>query len=155
MIREDMQGDDGRSPDKELRQALGEWIEGRAWDHYATLTTAKPVTRSRLFTMFRNRFVRKLEQLAQRRIDWLLVVEGDSARKHIHLHALLYSTARLRVPDIQHRWGLGRSRVEIYRPFGGAAPYMAKDLPENPWAWDFSRRLPPLRRNALGQSEAQ
>ena len=60
------------------RRAWGEWLSGFEWNHFATLTfTYQP--RSEVAVREFRRWVRRLEQRAQRRINWFFVLERGSA----------------------------------------------------------------------------
>ena len=128
-------------------QAWGAFLESLEWDHLVTLTTKRPWLPTRLQASFREAFIRPLERLAQRRIDWFLRLE-ESARHHPHLHALLFGTSDLTCRDLQSRWPKGYSRVSVFRPHEGAGLYLSKGIESAPDSYWLSRRLPP-RREAL------
>ena len=133
-------------PMREYRQEVAHFLVGFRWTHVAHLGCEKPMTSHRLWVEFRYRFIRRLEQSAQNRLQWYCVEEADSSGR-LHLHALLGGTAQLRIKDLDRSWKCGFGRFTIY-PLRfssrfSAVCYMLKEVDENA-LHDVSATLPEL-----------
>jgi hypothetical protein len=127
----------------ESGRGWGGYLDGLKWDHVATLTTRHPKSERRLLECLRWGFVRRLERIAQRRIDWFCRLETTNSGGHLHVHALLSGTSGISCREIQRHWRQGHSRVTVFRAGGGAGDYVTKGLDLSPDSYWISRRLPP------------
>ena len=109
-----------------LRKAWGEWLAEKEWDHFATLTFTHPNSSWAARREFR-RWIRRLEQRAQRRVSWFFVAEKGAAET-LHLHALVCGTRRLPDSMLADAWSNGRCDVSAYDRQRGAAHYLAKQI---------------------------
>jgi hypothetical protein len=103
--------------------------------------------------------VRRLERVAQRRLDWFLVVERSAGFAHVH--ALISGADDLALNRLQRAWKLGFTRVERYDPQRGAAFYLTKGFddsgrPESGRTddYDLSRCLRRVSRESGGRAES-
>jgi len=130
-----------------MRAEWASFLRSVRWSHFVTLTVSEPVSVDRLRREFVAGFVRRLAQVAQRRLGWFYVIEpGADAQRH-HVHALLAHTEPLRIPQLQRAWKLGITDISAYDPQRGAAGYVSKYLAGNPDHYDVSRH--PLPRGVL------
>ena len=131
-------------PMRTYREHLAHFLVGFRWSHVAHLGCEKPMSSSRLWSEFRYRFVRRLEQSTQNRLQWYCVEQADSAGR-LHLHALLGGTDRLRIKDLDRSWKCGFARFTLYPLLFAArlsaAFYMLMELDENA-QHDMSASLP-------------
>lgn len=127
---------------------LTNYLSGRAWSHFVTLTTSRTRSDESLIRTFTNRFIRPLTRQAQAPIPWFYVVERDGAFETTpHLHALLAGTESLSIDTISAAWPLGFTNVKLYDASRGAASYVTKSILADADSYDFSRRsAPPVRR---------
>lgn len=135
---------DGNGTHTELKRAWAHFLERRAWNHVATLTTRHERSSAVLVRTFENTFLRTLARMAQRRIRWFAVVEGgfdDDSRTHIH--ALLSGTELLRTKQIESAWPFGFTRITSYSQSEGIELYVSKSLAKATESWRMSRSLPP------------
>lgn len=128
-----------------VREAWAEYLDRHQWDHFITLTTASQYTAATLERRITRGYLRRLERVAQRRIDWFLVLEATHHAPHLHAHALVSGTKALSVATLQRHWSVGHSRVTIVRPGPELGSYLAKTLHTNPDSWSSSRCFPPKR----------
>ena len=122
-----------------VAQSWGEWLTRYEWDHYATLTfTYEPTVDQarRDFTRFR----RRLEQRAQRAVQWFSAIEtGQFGRRH--MHALLQGTQGLAAEEVEAPWRSGIARVEPYDAKRGATYYVSKTIGRAATEHDISECL--------------
>ena len=109
-----------------LRKAWGEWLAEKDWDHFATLTFTHPNSSWAARREIR-RWIRRLEQRAQCRVDWFFVAEKGAAGT-LHLHALVGGTSGLPDSMLVEAWRNGRGDVSTYDRQRGAAHYIAKQI---------------------------
>ena len=136
-----------------IGREYGTFLGRYAWAHYVTLTTRFPVSPAALRAEF-DRFVRRLERVAQGPVSWSYTTEGGSFAERVHAHALLGGTERVTTAAIERLWPSGNTRVQVYDPAGGAAEYVSKDVGREPDYHDISRRLPPLLADHLAKLRA-
>ena len=118
----------------------GDWLDQYEWTHTATLTNRRP-TRADVAVEHVPAWVRSLEQRAQGPVGWVAVAE----QKHhgeAHLHVVLYAE-NLTVKLVERAWRRGHTEVELYRPGGRWAYYVAKTLgrPDTEWRVGDPRHL--------------
>ena len=102
-------------------------------------------SQERAVLLFKRRFIRRLEQLAQRRVDYVYALErGTGGRWHIH--ALLNGTESLTCEHVGAAWDAGRADVQVYDPRRRAARYVVKDAGDGKTHWDFR-----LKQNEAGR----
>jgi len=126
---------------RRFRDEVGGWLSRCVWRHYATLTDDYGNSPASLLRQGR-KFIRRLESMARRRVDYFLIVEGARCG-FPHLHALLLGTDFLTVKEMERAWRLGFTSIRRYDPTRGAADYVAKELAHvdfDPDLWDI--RLP-------------
>jgi hypothetical protein len=126
---------------------LTDYLSGREWSHFVTLTTSRARSDDSIVRVFTNRFIRPLARHAQSPVAWFYAIERDRAfETSPHLHALLAGTAALTTATISAAWPLGFTNVKLYDPTRGAASYVTKSVLADVDSYDFSRRsAPPLR----------
>lgn len=124
---------------RDFKKAWASWLRRYRWDQYATLTFRRPTSGAVAAHLFR-RWVRRLNQRAQRRVDWFVVVEWDRA-VGFHLHALVGGTAALTNRELSAAWRWGWTRITRYDPRRGAAAYACKHLAKPSVEHDVSVRL--------------
>src|SRR5687767_2542120 len=127
---------------RKLGACWAQYLDSLDWHHVVTLTTKAGLQADRLQDRIVHGYFRTLERVAQRRLDWFLVLEQSHGGQHHHAHALIAGTVDLAVDQMQGLWHLGFSRIAIFSPTGGAGGYLTKTLPEAPDSYRFSRRLP-------------
>ena len=116
------------------------------WSHFATLTTAEPMSEQRLVRQFNNRFVRQLARLAQGGIQYFYAIEHDRATGQFpHLHALLHGTASLTTSEVRAQWPFGQTDATPYDRALAAAAYVSKGILIDPDNYDVSPSWPPRR----------
>lgn len=130
--------DDGR----QLRAAWGNLLSKVAWSQYLTLTSDSPISADRLLQDFRQRYVRRAEQLVQRPVYWFAVVEGIQIG-FPHLHALMAGTNALSITQLERLWKRGYTRILQYDPGKGAAHYIVKEFGPRNRDWDVYDIVPP------------
>ena len=125
-----------------LQRAWADHLNGFAWDHAVTLTSRYPMSRVAIARAFTNKFVRRLSRRLQGPVPFFWIVE-QATHGFPHLHALVSSTARLSVEEMQGLWSMGFTRIVTYDARRGAAFYTTKDI-ASPDRDDYgvSRRLP-------------
>ena len=109
------------------------------WDHYVTLTIRWSVPADAAEAYFR-RWARRVEQRAQCRLDWFLVLEHSFAG-HVHIHALVNNTGVLRSRELAAAWSWGWTRIVRYDRRRGAARYVSKNLDKPNVRYEISPRL--------------
>ncbi len=137
------------------RRALGEWLaRGFVWHHVVTLTFAlrqreenwllrrsrhvrREPTEAGAFVQFR-RWIRRLEQRAQRGVGWFVALERGAACR-LHLHVLLAHTQDLNCSALVKAWPYGRADASPYDPSQGAPYYFTKDVSSD--VVDFSHDI--------------
>lgn len=112
---------------QQIPGAWGDWLAGEfAWHHFVTLTFAFQPSPERAVRQF-SRWIRRLEQRAQRRVGWVRALERSPAGL-LHLHVLTTNTADLAPAALEHAWPCGRVDASIYDRTKGAAHYITKDF---------------------------
>jgi hypothetical protein len=130
----------------DARHAWGEWLGGFSWDHFATLTFVYDSQAEAALREF-GRWIRRLEQRAQRRVSWFFALEPDSGGQ-LHIHVLLAGTDRVGVGGLRGAWLNGKSHIARYQSHGGAARYVTKFLGSKCAGYDLNlggMRMPPHR----------
>lgn len=117
---------DGDCCGSELIATWGTWLEAMSWDHFATLTFAYQSSPEHAQSRFKQ-WIRRLEQRAQRRVDYFYFVERGAGGT-VHIHAILLGTGGLSEKSISAAWMQGRSDISAYRVRGGAARYVVKAI---------------------------
>ncbi len=108
------------------RKELGPWIQTFTWDHFTTLTFKHSQTETTARTHF-TRWIRRLEQQAQRSVGWVQALERGAAGR-LHFHVLTVGTDQLAPRAIEIAWRCGRADASRYDPGKGAARYLTKDV---------------------------
>lgn len=111
---------------RKVRRQWGEWLEGKPWDHYVTLTFASPMSVEGSKKGFK-RWIRSLEHQLGRATEWFMVLEATAVGVP-HLHALVHGTSPLAIDTMRTRWGHGFTKIRHYKPGCGAAFYISKSL---------------------------
>jgi hypothetical protein len=134
-----------------IAKAFGDHVASYDWNHWMTGTPASPTySPGALERHFKRKFVRRVEQRTERRVEWVSVVERSPGGV-FHVHAVIAGTATLDVDHVRDCWTLGRVDVERYDPTRGAAWYLSKQYGEVSEHWerfDLSRYMPPRRAAA-------
>jgi hypothetical protein len=111
----------------QARQAWGEWLKQYIWHHYVTLTCSDPRrSEAAAHAQFR-RWIRCVEQRAQRAIGWFVALERGAGGL-IHHHVLTVGTDELDGQALAAAWPLGLVDAPRYDPARGAAYYLGKDI---------------------------
>lgn len=124
---------------RRCRQAWVSWLRTFDWHHYVTLTFRWSVPADMAEAYFR-RWARRVEQRAQCRLDWFLILEYSCAGA-VHIHALVGNTDVLRPHELAAAWHWGWTRIVRYDPRRGAASYVSKHLTKPGFHYDISPRL--------------
>lgn len=139
---------DRRQRPPEIRPAsskdYGDWVASYEWDHFTGLTYTRTVSREAAIAGFK-RWIRRLEQRAERRVCWCYALERHLSGQ-FHLHCLLYAAGALTCRAAQEAWNNGYSHLAHFRPDIGGAEYVLKSLDNSEAEYEFSKYLPPLRR---------
>jgi hypothetical protein len=140
---------------KKIARALGDNLNGFEWDHIVTLTYKFPRTPERIQRDVEAGWIRRCERNAQRPVAWFYAIERGAAGL-LHVHALIWGTARLTPKQLDRAWRsdwqsrgrkLGRTQIDRYDPSAGGAWYASKDVCERALWWDVSLRKPPERKS--------
>lgn len=136
-----------RKPAIEVRRATAKdyarWVASYEWDHFSGLTYAHAISRETAIAGFR-KWVRRLEQRAERRVCWCYALERHLSGR-FHLHCLLYSAGTLSCRAAQQAWDSGYSRLAVFRGDIGGPEYVLKSIGDADAEYDFSKHFPPLR----------
>ena len=131
-----------------IAQAFGDHVASFDWDTWITGTPASPMySPGAVERHFKRKFIRRLEQVAQRRVDWVSVIERSPGGV-FHIHAVLAGTADTAIDRVQKCWTLGIVEAERYDPTRGAAWYLSKQYgqPSEHWErFDLSYHMPTKR----------
>lgn len=119
------------------------WVALYKWDHFTGLTYDGAVSRETAIAGFR-RWIRRLEQRAERRVCWCYALERHLSGR-FHLHCLLYAAGALSCRAAQQAWDNGYSRLAVFRGDTGGPEYVLKSIGDFDAEYDFSKHLPPLR----------
>jgi hypothetical protein len=132
---------------KQLRPAWNDFLGQVEWDHIATLTTRFEYQCAALDAEFQQRFIRRLAQLAQHRINWFSVLE-EHVSGYPHMHVLLVGTSDLTIKQLQGAWTAGFTRIKVLpraaavrARYRAAIHYVTKRLVTNSDNFDISPRL--------------
>jgi hypothetical protein len=136
-----------------LPTSYGEYLDGFAWEHFVTLTSARKRTPDELLRLFVDKFVRQLASVAQRSVCWFVAVEGGDDDRRPHLHAVVWAAGRLSNQELVRAWTtstpegrrvpLGRAEVDAYDRELRGVFYLTKELtPVRDW-YDVSKTTPP------------
>jgi hypothetical protein len=121
-------------------------LMGPDWSHFATLTSAEPMSEQRLVRQFNNRFVRQAARLARGGVQFFYAIEHDRATGQFpHLHALLHGTSHLTTSELRAQWPFGLTHIAPYDRALAAAVYVTKGILVDPDGYDVSSTWPPLR----------
>lgn len=112
-----------------VERAYADWLRLQAWDHFATLTFSNPASAEGAANGFRS-YVRHLESLAKRAVNYFASVESGSLNDRIHVHAVLAGTEALTVLQIGAAWRCGHATVRLFDPGLDGIAYVAKSLGE-------------------------
>lgn len=138
-----------REQDREVR-GWAQYLDRYSWDAFASLTFAQPRSPDGARRQF-ERWIRRVEQRVQDRVDWFLVVESSPAGV-VHVHALCGARSRPDAREFQEAWTFGRAEVEAYDPGRGARFYLSRKIPtERVLHYDVSRGLDALRMKFQAQ----
>lgn len=119
------------------------------WSHFATLTARSPMSDAALVRSFENKFIRQLNRLSGRQVDYFFAIERSADPSFGgHIHALLHGTKELTTRAIRDQWMLGNTSVSVYDRERDAALYVSKGILLDPDNYDVSRRWPPRREDA-------
>jgi hypothetical protein len=120
------------------RSAWGDWLYEYPWDHVITLTfnySASPDMATRWF----GRWLRRLEQRAQRGLRWFYAVERGAAGL-LHIHVLIRGTSEIGTAALKAAWAPGRADADRYDSTRGAAFYATKHVGRTVEHYDFDFR---------------
>lgn len=129
------------------RKAWTRWLEGVDWSHWVTLTFGWKTGVARARRDFEQRWIRRLEQTAQNRVDWFAVYERDDYTP-LHIHALVRGTDHLERRELRRAWGgLGHATVPEFDATRNGVAYMVKQVGEADVYYDirenFAGEVPP------------
>lgn len=131
----------------EIRRATAKeyarWVASHEWDHFTGLTYDRAVSRETAIAGFR-RWIRWLEQRAERRVCWCYALERHLSGQ-FHLHCLLYTSGALSCRAAQEAWDNGYSHLAAFRSELGGPEYVLKTVGTPDAEYDFSKHFPPLR----------
>lgn len=135
---------------------LTDYLSGREWSHFVTLTTSRARSDESIVRAFTNRFIRALARHAQSPVAWFYAIErGRAFETNPHLHALLAGTEALTSSTISVAWPLGFTNVKLYDLARGAASYVTKSVLADMDSYDFSRRSAPPLPHSPGRPETR
>jgi hypothetical protein len=109
-----------------LREAWGGFLHLYEWGVFVTLTFAQARSVESARRCF-DRWLRRLEQRSQTRVEWFLAIESSSAGV-VHLHALCNGGPNLTAGAYRDAWPFGRASVARYDPRKGARYYLVKEM---------------------------
>ena len=123
------------------RDAMGNWLRCRAWEHFLTLTTVGRISSGGLLRHFRTHYVRRLASVARQGVAWFAVVERTPGGQ-LHLHALTAGTAAVTETELERHWVLGIGEAQSYSADRRGPEYITKTLGciEAHDCWDLSWR---------------
>lgn len=110
------------------------------WSHFCTCTFRYATSPDLARREFLEGFVRRLEQRAQKRVEWYYVIE-TSPGGVVHLHALLGQTDHLPTVGMRQAWKKGITSIQRYDPSRGAARYVTKAIASGTVDYDVSPYL--------------
>lgn len=115
-----------------LREGWVEFLNPYDWSHVGTLTTDRvELSRDAFARKFLNTYTRVLARLAQGRLGWFAVVEGDRHEdRRTHLHFAVSGTASLTIKQMQAAWSLGQTKILRFDDAKGGLAYLTKHLPD-------------------------
>ena len=123
--------------------AYGDFFQGWAWDHFATLTFARKQSQANCIRLY-NEFIDSLGRTTRGRVGW---VRADEQRSSgcgspgipLHYHALLKYKNVPGPEAVAALWKAkaGEAKVKAYGSGGGAAFYMAKMIPYEGTGYDM------------------
>ena len=108
------------------RTAWGEWLTTIVWDHFVVLTFAHQPG-PELARTLALRWIRRLEQRAQRVVGWFYALERSPGGR-LHLHVLAAGTASVPPHAIAEAWSFGRADVSPYDRTKRGTYYVTKDI---------------------------
>lgn len=115
---------------KRVRWKWTEWLSSVEWSHWVTLTFGRKTGLFRAQWDFKRRWIRRLEQTAQNRVDWFAVYERDDYTR-LHIHALIRGTDRLEPEELRRAWGgLGHATAPKFDTTRNGIAYTVKRLGE-------------------------
>ena len=111
-----------------LADAYADWMMGREWDHFATLTFNAELSPRSAEQYIGNTFIRHLERVCQQRVDFYGSVELGAINGRPHVHLLLAGTKALAADTIRGSWRRGWASVARYDPTRNGVWYSGKSL---------------------------
>jgi hypothetical protein len=110
-----------------------EWLQTQFhspdWTHFITLTTTQSTTPQSLEKSFLW-WIRRLENLNQKRVNYLYSIEKSSP-SHLHIHCVLGNVSGLSINQIKNLWShIGFSRISLFDHDlqSGGIRYVMKDV---------------------------
>ena len=128
-----------------LRAAWREFLGRHSWNHAAHLTTRHPRSRAALDIELRDRFIRRLARIAQRKVAWFAATELTHIGRP-HLHVLLGGTEELDTKQLERCWTAGYSRMHRLVGAKAAVSYAVKECGHLPDNFELSRIWIPKAR---------
>lgn len=120
------------------RQELSDWLDGRPWDYFVTLTHRYPGDGARAIQAW----ARKVEKQTGKPMKFAVFTER-SAGGFVHHHALVSCEGACSIRALRKAWSSGRTDVEVYDPSRGAAHYVGKGYGTTRLVdWQVSDSLP-------------
>lgn len=102
------------------------YLKDQSWDHVVD-GTIRTAYNSDSISVLTRKFVRRLEQRAQHKVNAFAVYENvDGAHHHVHL--LTQGTSNLDVDALKKTWSWGRATSKRYDPFRDGIAYNCKYL---------------------------
>lgn len=126
-----------------LKRAYGTFLAQWPWDHFATLTFSTVPNDERCRGEFK-KWIRRMERLDRRRVDYFVAYERGGHGDLLHIHALTLGTGGIPLFGIEAGWRSGRMDARVYEADGGAAYYVAKVV-EGSGDYAFSGKLEAAR----------
>ena len=113
----------------EIREVYGDFLKQFPWDWYGMLTFRKGVSPRLAFKLF-NKWKVSLKKSANRRIDYILVIEPSPSRDIPHLHFLLYGVNGEKPYIWEKQWYAmaGLAKIRAYDPELGACYYLGEKI---------------------------
>lgn len=125
--------------DARLREELSNWLDGRPWEYFVTLTHRYPGDGAQAIRTWAER----IEEQTGKPLSYAVFTER-SAGGFVHHHALVSCGGTGSVRALSKAWGSGQSEVEVYDPSRGAAHYVGKGYGTTRLVdWQVSDSLPP------------
>lgn len=111
-----------------LRLGCEQFIADTSWHQYCTLTFRFTVTEADAVIEFERRYVQRLQQRSQGRVNYFAVAAKNWTEGRVHVHALLCFLHQLAPSATKAAWNAGHAVVQPFDPRCGAGGYIARHV---------------------------